>query len=126
MKKIVSFTALALLLFIALQAFSPVNQPGSLAEGDVKEVLKNSCFDCHSDGASNKKGKNALNFDAWDEYKTGKKISKLSAICDIVSEGKMPPEKYLKSKPEAALTDQQKKLICEWTSKESASLLEGN
>ena len=126
MKKIVSFTALAFLFFVALQAVSPSTQPGSVAEDDVKEILKNSCFDCHSDGATNKKGKNALNFDTWDEYKTGKKISLLSEICEVVSEGKMPPEKYLKSKPEATLTDQQKKLVCEWTSKESASLLEGN
>jgi len=111
------------LLFMAFMT-SPAPGPGF--PEDVEKVLKASCFDCHSNNASSKKGKLALNFDKWGDYKTSKKVSKLNDICELVEENKMPPGKYLEKKPDRALTDAQKELICSWADKESAKLMEGN
>ena len=111
---------------LLLMAFMPNPAPGSGFPEDVEKVLTSSCFDCHYSDASNKRAKLALNFDKWEEYKTTKKISKLNDICELVGEGKMPPGKYLENNPERALTDTQKKLICDWAEKESAKLMEAN
>ncbi len=126
MKKVILLLVPAALLFFVFQSFIFNLQAGSDFPADVKEVLKTSCYDCHSKDASNKKGTLALNFDKWDDYKLTKRISKLDAICEVIEEGKMPPEKHLKGYPDKALRDDQKALICNWVEDESAKLIGGN
>ena len=126
MKKPVAFLVVAVGVCFLLQAFKPIPAPGPGIPEEVKAVLRTSCFDCHSNDGSSKKAKIALNFDKWGKYKLTKKIYKLEDICTLVGESKMPPEKYLKSKPDRALSDDQKKLICDWTGKESVKLIEGS
>jgi len=126
MKKPVLFLVITGVIFLVFQAFVINPAPGPGIPEDVQDILKTFCNDCHSNDASSKKGKIALNFDKWNDYKVSKKISKMEDICELVDEGKMPPEKYLKSKPDNALSDSQKALICDWTSKESVILMEGN
>ena len=126
MRKAYILIVLAGTACLLLLAFSTRTTPAPGIPQNVEEVLKTSCFDCHSHDAKSKKGKLALNFEKWEEYKVTKRIGKLDDICELISEGKMPPEKYLKSKPEAALSDAQKKMLCEWTKQESANLMEGD
>jgi hypothetical protein len=126
MKKAIVLLVPATFLFFVFQSFIVNPQAGPEFPADVKEVLKTSCYDCHSKDASHKKGTLALNFDKWDDYKLTKRISKLDAICEVIEEGKMPPEKYLKGNPDKALSDDQKALICNWAEDESAKLMEGN
>ena len=109
---------------VLLAGFIAIPPEGEAAPGEVKEILKSACFDCHSDAAKSDKAKKALNFDQWDDYKVTKKIAKLDAICEVIEEDKMPPAKYLKSKPDRKLSDEQKKAVCKWTTKESEQLLE--
>ncbi len=90
---------------------------------DVKIVLERSCFDCHSDEASNFKAKGKLNFSKWDEYKPSKKISKLGAICEEIKDGKMPTKKYKKKYPDKALSQEEIDRICNWADEESKKLL---
>jgi hypothetical protein len=112
----------ASLLFLAF-VIKPV--PGPAFPEEVEKTLKRSCFDCHSNDASNKRAPVMLNFDKWDDYKVTKKISKLAAICEVVDGGKMPPAKFLKSNPDKALSDSQKEMICDWAGEESDKLTEG-
>ena len=126
MKKLmVSIFVSGILLFV-LQSF--MARPAPLVEmpDDVKEILNTSCIDCHSNAASSKKGKIALNFDKFDGYKDSKKINKLDAICEVIAKDKMPPEKYLKKAPEIALSEKQEELLCSWADKEANKLLEVN
>lgn len=126
MKKLmISIFVSGILLFV-FQSFMIRSAPGIEMPDNVKEILKNSCYDCHSAESSNSKAKIALNFDKWDGYKDSKKISKLDAICEVVAKDKMPPEKYLKKAPEKALTEEQEKIMCSWADKEANKLLEGN
>ena len=126
MKKTVVFLVLAVGVGFLLQAFKPIPVPGPGIPEDVEAVLKTTCYGCHSSDASGQKAKIALNFDKWDNYKLTKKISKLDDICELVTDNKMPPEKYLKSNPDKALSDEQKELICTWTGEETAKLMEGD
>jgi len=126
MKKLMISIFVSGILLFALQSFMVRSAPGIEMPEDVKEILKTSCYDCHSSESSNSKGKMALNFDKWDGYKDSKKISKLDDICEMVAKDKMPPAKYLKNAPEKALSDEQQKILCAWADKQANKLLEGN
>lgn len=79
----------------------------------VYNILKVSCVSCHSKGGSNMAAM-VLNLPGWDSYKA-KKQAKLSAsVCSEITEDKMPPKSFRKSKPEAIPTIEQKKIICSW------------
>jgi hypothetical protein len=52
-----------------------------------------------------------------------KKIGILSKMGEVVEEDKMPPQKYLNNKPQAKLSETQKKQFLDWTSKESGRLM---
>ena len=52
-----------------------------------------------------------------------KKIGILSKMGEVVEEDKMPPQKYLNNKPQAKLSETQKKQFLDWISKESERLM---
>lgn len=126
MKKLIGTLVVSGILLVAFQSFilKPGADPDSSEE--VKEILKNSCYGCHSNESSNKKGVDAFNFDQFDGLKVTKKISKLDAVNEVVTEGKMPPQKFLKGNPDKALSDEQIKLVANWAVQESEKLMKGN
>lgn len=125
MRKNLYLSILAISIIILCQSFSPESTSATEIPDDVNKVLIASCYDCHSSDARNKDARKALNFEKWDDNRVTKKIGLLGDICELVEKNKMPPEKYLDRKPEAKLTEKQKKLICDWTATESAKLMEG-
>jgi len=90
---------------------------------DVQQIFETSCFDCHSDAASNAKAKMKLNFSKWDELSDAKKVGKMEGINDEVTKGNMPPGKYVTNHPEKALSAEQKDLVSKWIAAESAKLM---
>ena len=126
MKKMIFTLAVSGILLLVFQSFVFNANPDPGLPADVNDILKTSCYACHSNDASNKKAKIALNFDKWDDYKASKKVSKLDAICEVISKDKMPPEKYLKNDPGKALSDDQKVMLCKWTDEESEKLMGGD
>lgn len=92
---------------------------------DVQTIINNSCFGCHHTDSKNDKGKKKLNFDSFGgDYSSIKSASKLKKIAEVVIDGDMPPKKFLEHYPEKALNEDQKILLSEWASAESAKLLE--
>lgn len=124
MKKFLAALSVSVIILLVFQSFSSNSVPGTEFPAEVKEILKTSCYDCHSDASTNKKALEAVNFEKWDNYKASKQISKLDAVCETISKDKMPPEKYLKNKPEHALSDEQKVIICSWVDKEVEKLMQ--
>ena len=102
----------------------------SAANGDFPEeidlIIKTSCFDCHHTEAKSEDAKKAVQLDLWDDYRVIKKIGILSKMSEVVEEDKMPPQKYLKNKPGAKLSEAQKKQFMDWTEKESGRLMQTN
>ena len=68
MKKLIVSLAVSAILLLVFQSFVFKTAPAPDIPADVKEILKASCYDCHSQESSNKKGKIALNFDKWDDF----------------------------------------------------------
>jgi hypothetical protein len=114
------------ILFLVSQSFRPDTSPEKLFPEEISTILKSSCYDCHYTGAKAEKALKAANFEEWEGYRAIKKIAVLGEICKVLEEGKMPPEKYLEQKPDKKLSEEQVKLLCEWTEQEAEKLMQGN
>jgi hypothetical protein len=88
-------------------------------------MLETSCYDCHISESSNLKAKGKLNFSKWEEMSDAKKVGKMEDIAKEVSEGKMPPSKYLDKNPSATLSKEQVETIVKWTTDETNKLMGG-
>jgi hypothetical protein len=97
----------------------------------VLQILKSSCYDCHSNNTVYPwytkiqpfswwinhhiyEGKASLNFDEWESYTAEEKKHVLHEIEEQIEEGEMPLESYTWIHKNAVLTVQQKKLIYDW------------
>lgn len=107
--------------------FEAETQPSA----EVKQILKSTCYDCHSGNTvypwyNNvapisywldhhvKEGKAELNFSDWGNYSDKKKDHKLEELVEEVKEGKMPLKEYTWTHKEARLTEAQKKSLLDW------------
>ncbi len=142
-KKIIFFLVIA---FVAIQFYPRNNNNVSKIKSEyalsisettsdsVLQILKTSCYDCHSNNSvypwySNiqpfawwiahhiYEGKESLNFDEWGTYTLKKKNHVLHEIEEQIEEGEMPLESYKWIHKNAVLTDQQKRLIYDWVRK---------
>lgn len=143
---------LLLVAFVAIQFFRPerninaVLLPADISNtvyvpGKVSDILKNSCYDCHSNNTRYpwymniqpmgwimadhvKDGKRDLNFSEFGNYSKRKQTNKLRGIETSVREGEMPISYYTSLHTDAKLNEEEKKLISDWVtaSKDSIAL----
>ncbi len=132
----------SLLLFIALLIsiqFIPTSKTNPLvdeklklnAKSEVMNILKRSCYNCHSNETkwpiySNiapfswfiisgvKNGRKALNFSKWEDIKSDIKIKRLQRAIKTINNNLMPPPGYLKIHDDAILSEEEKKIITKW------------
>lgn len=150
-KKILKIVLIVIAVgFIALQFVRPdfTNPPivatDTLAAStqvppDIQLVLSRSCNDCHSNETQYPwyskvspfnwflaghidEGRHEMNFSEWNTYKPEKKIRKLEEICEQVTAGQMPLPSYLWIHWDAALSEGESKLLCDWTQTESVRI----
>ncbi len=109
------------------------------APAEVMNLLKRSCYDCHSNESKwpwysqvapvswlvtkdVNDGRKHLNFSLWQGFEEGRKLKKFKEIAEEVGEGEMPMAIYLKLHPEAKLTPAQTTLLVEWARRDGAAL----
>ena len=109
---------------------------------DVKHVLKNTCYDCHSNDTKYpwynniapvsywladhvEHGKGELNFSEWERYSSKNKSHKLEEVVEVIEDNAMPLKEYTWMHTEAKLTDVQKQTIIKWA-KQSRALYQLN
>jgi hypothetical protein len=143
MKKIFKRIFLVLLLaFIVIQFFRPEkNISTGISANDittkyavpqeVQDILKTSCYDCHSNNTRYPwynniqpvawwlknhidEGKRGLNFSEFTTYRIGKQYRRLDDINKEIKEGGMPLSSYTLIHTDAKLSDQQKLAIASW------------
>ena len=154
MKKAFKWAALAVLvLFVAAQAYRP-NLSGPPVEGskgmranaqltpEVGAIFDRSCNDCHSSNTDWPwysqvapvswwlKGhvddaRRELSFSEWGTYPQRKASVKLKEICEQVEAGEMPLKSYLPLHPSARLSEEDKRLLCEWARQEEGRQPDG-
>lgn len=142
MKIIKKILVLLLIVFVIAQFFGPDKNEGDLASVDafltetnppenIKALLKESCFDCHTSATrypwySNitpvnywmadhvKHGKKHFDMSNWEGNSVKKKDHKLEELIEMVEEKEMPLPSYTWTHTEAKLSDSQIKDIVEW------------
>ncbi|ASV31916.1 heme-binding domain-containing protein [Maribacter cobaltidurans] len=138
-----------LVIFIATQFYRPEkniskeNHTAAFMEetnppNEVKAILKNACFDCHSNNTvypwyNNiapvsfwladhvEEGKSELNFSEWSSYSDKKKDHKLEELYEETEKRAMPLKEYTWTHHEARLTQDQIDAVVKWA-KDTRSL----
>ena len=140
MKKIKRLILLVFLLIVVGIQFIPVDRsnPQTVAGQDFEnlsgisasslEVLKNACFDCHSNNVKYPwysyvapvsfviqnhvdEGRAELNFSEWGSYSAKKKDHKLEEVSEALREGWMPLNGYVFLHDEARLDGVQREQV---------------
>ena len=138
-KKILIFL---LIVFIVIQFFHPAKNISTAAmtndiamhfnvPSGVHDVLKKSCYDCHSNNTvypwynnikpvawwmANhvKDGKKELNFSEFSSYTAKRQYHKLNDVIEQIKKDEMPLDSYLWIHKDAILSKEQKKIIISW------------
>lgn len=127
---------LIILVLIGIQ-FVPVSKTNPPVTGEIRapenvmQILKTSCYDCHSNEVkwpwySNiapaswlvaydvNEARDHLNFSKWQSYSAEDKSEDIEEIWEEVEEDHMPLWYYLILHSEAKLSDQDKEVIKSW------------
>ena len=144
MKKKILIAAPILLIVIQFFRIEQINPPIQIEkdfinitkpDGKISEMLKNACYDCHSNETKypwysnvapiswlvadhRNDGRKHLNFSVWADYSQKRKDHKLEECIEMVQEGEMPMDSYTWFHPESKLTDNQKQYLLEWFMRE--------
>jgi len=130
------------ILFIIAQFFQPEKNNGVAdtptdvthyvtVPADVMQVLRTSCYDCHSNKTQYpwysqitpgnfwlanhiSDGKKVLNFSEFGSLSQRKMRSKLSSVAEQVQKREMPLQSYLFIHRNARLSDSQIKMVTNW------------
>jgi hypothetical protein len=145
MKIIKKILLLLFIVFVLAQFFGPEKNQGDIATTDafmeetnppdeVVLVLKQACFDCHSDFTRYPwynnitpvnfwlkghidHGKEELNFSEWNSYSVKRKDRKIEEIIEMVKKKEMPLPSYTWTHKDAILSDTQVQSVKEWAEK---------
>ncbi|MEN8156361.1 MAG: heme-binding domain-containing protein [Bacteroidota bacterium] len=137
-------------IVVVMQFFQPEKNQGEATESDmvsmleaperVADVLKNSCYDCHSNHTEYPwysrispvswfmnmhvtSGREELSFSEYGKLEKSGQIGVLSDICDVVESGSMPLKSYLLMHGNARLDQAAKEALCDWTDEEAMKML---
>ena len=118
--------------------FVPVSKTNPPVTGEIKapaevmEILRTSCYDCHSNESvwpwyseiapvswlvidDVNEGREHMNFSEWQSYSAEDKADHIEEIWEEIEEGEMPLWFYLPLHPDARLSDAQKEIIRKWS-----------
>ncbi|MEZ5425950.1 MAG: heme-binding domain-containing protein [Pyrinomonadaceae bacterium] len=142
---VVLFVALAGIQFIRPNFNNPQVVEAETLEAstevpeDVGQILKTSCYDCHSNQTVYpwysrispvswwladhiREGRGELNFSVWNTYNNRRKAHKLEEICENIESKAMPLPSYLWGHGDAELSPEKIKILCDWANREKAKL----
>ena len=127
----------AALQLVPVERTNPPVKSDIIASVEVKNILKNSCYDCHSNETvwpaysyvapvsffladHVEHGRKHLNFSEWGSLDSAKQKKKLHEIVEEIEEGEMPLSSYLLLHSNAKLTDKEKEILINWAKKYQA------
>lgn len=112
--------------FLFIQS-SPANRngqkSGSMYTAEVKKVIDDKCYGCHSVQGKSQKAKDALMWDNLADLQKSKMVATLDDIIEVLQENTMPPEDVIKKYPEMKLLPQEGKILQSWAESRADSLM---
>ncbi|MCG6140952.1 heme-binding domain-containing protein [Leptospira mtsangambouensis] len=123
---------LLVLQFFPIDRSNPPVKAEIQTSAETKEILKRSCYDCHSNETvwpaysyifpasllishHVEEGRDELNFSEFGLLTEKKQNKKIYEIWEQVEEGEMPPKDYLLLHPSARLSDKDKEVLKQWS-----------
>ena len=103
---------------------SPVPLDTIQYPANVKTIIDNKCYDCHSEKGDDEDAKEELLWDNINKLSKMDQLFTMDAIVESIEDGEMPPEDHLKKHPEDALSKEEAKLLIDWAEGIAAKLLE--
>ncbi|UCS94909.1 heme-binding domain-containing protein [Echinicola marina] len=81
----------------------------------VMAVVDQKCYGCHNPDARSEKAKSKLDWDALQTLSKSEQSEAKDKIYEVLSEGNMPPRKFLENKPEGKLSEDELALLMKWS-----------
>ncbi|MCT8332634.1 heme-binding domain-containing protein [Leptospira sp. 85282-16] len=121
-----------LLQFFPIDRSNPPVKSEIQTSTEIKEILKRSCYDCHSNETvwpaysyifpasllishHVEEGREELNFSEFGLLAEKKQNKKIYEIWEQVDEGEMPPKDYLLLHPNSKLSNKDKEILKQWS-----------
>lgn len=98
-------------------------ETGSFYPAEVKKVIDNKCFGCHSPNGKSQNAKNALMWDNLPSLQKSEQIAKLNAVIKVLTKNSMPPSNAVKQYPEMKLLPGESKTLQSWAESKADNLL---
>ncbi len=128
---LVTSVAFALAQLVPVDRENPPITAEVPASPEMRELLKRSCYDCHSHEArwpwyayvapvswlvayDVSEAREHMNFSTWDIYDEEEQSEKLEEAWEEVEEGEMPLWYYLALHPDARLTESDERMLRAW------------
>jgi uncharacterized membrane protein len=137
MPKSVVYVLAGLLIVTIGAQIVPVDRTNPPVESDVvapdavRQVLKQSCYDCHSNETvwpwyskiapvswlvahDVKEAREEINFSIWNRYSKRQQSRKMREMLEQIDKGEMPLPNYVWQHPKARLTAEDKTILRDW------------
>ena len=129
---VILVVALLAIQLLPVDRSNPPRQGEISAPADVAELLRRSCYDCHSNetvwpwysriapvswlvASDVHEGREHLNFSTWNRLDAEERADLMDEVWEVVSEGEMPLWFYLPLHPDARLTDSDLAILRQWS-----------
>ncbi len=141
-KRVLKIAGLILLAVLVAIQFIPINKVNppvdeslnlvstEIISPEAQELLKNACYDCHSNESKYQwysnvapvsfvlenhivEGREELNFSEYQSYTDKKKDHKLEEVIEALNDGWMPLNEYVWLHSEADLTTEQRTMLAQ-------------
>lgn len=132
--KYIFYTLAVIFVLIQLKQPDRTNPPeilDSTIPSEVKVILKEKCYDCHSNESHwpwysyiapvswwvadhVHEGRSEVNYSKWDTYDEDRQEDKIEETFDEVLDGLMPIKSYLITHPDAVVTEDEIDVIDMW------------
>lgn len=128
---VVLMAALVAIQFFPVERLNPPVESDIDAPGEVKAILRRSCYDCHSNETTwpwyarvapiswliandVREGRRELNFSVWNKFTGGRRARKFKEIVEQIEQNKMPQWYYVVLHPDAKLSPGDKTNLIDW------------
>jgi len=90
---------------------------------EIKTIIDNKCYGCHSIKGESDDAKAALMWDSIPSYEKAKQVARLDKIIEVLTEGTMPPKEVIEKWPEAKISEAEARVLKTWAEKTADEIL---
>ena len=90
---------------------------------EIKTIIDNKCYGCHSVKGKSDDAKAAVMWDSIPSYPKAKQVATLDKIIEVLNEGTMPPKEVIEKWPDAKISAEDTKVLKAWAEKAADAIL---